>query len=401
VVGKQGLVRLVDLGETASLGKVIDTWRRGFGCTSESAEAGQQLRTAIWEPIEDQLGEGRAGKPNLVLVSPDGALGRLPLAALPGRKPDSYVLEDWPLAVIPAPQALPRLLGSQGVRKPEGNLLVLGDVDYDARSIVPAAQPKKPFPAAHRYPPRGEADALFRRLDGTRGELAAIEKMYRNNFGDAGLKTLEGPHATKDALAREASRHFCLHLATHGFFADPKFRSALERSGRDLGGTELVSRQSLSGYHPGLLSGLALAGANKPDAEDDGILTAEEVATLDLTGMDLAVLSACETGLGEVAGGEGLLGLQRAFQTAGARTVVASLWKVDDVATRDLMERFYDHLWNKNQGKLAALREAQLWMLRDRGRRGLTPLEDEEKRLKSNRLPPYYWAAFVLSGDWR
>jgi CHAT domain-containing protein len=125
------------------------------------------------------------------------------------------------------------------------------------------------------------------------------------------------------------------------------------------------------------------------------------VQTLDLRGTELVVLSACETGLGKTAGGEGLLGLQRAFQVAGARTVIASLWKVDDIATRDLMERFYDNLWNKNMGKLEALRDAQLWMLRERGPRGATPDESDLAKSGENRLPPYYWAAFVLSGDWR
>jgi CHAT domain-containing protein len=415
VVGKQGPVKLVGLGPVAPLGEAIDTWRRGFGRTPEAAEAGQRLRKAIWEPMEKILVErnsfrsphsapsGMNSALRLVLLSPDGVLGRLPLAALPGRQPGTYLLEDWPLAVIPAAQALPRLFERQDRKRPAGNLLVLGDVDYDTRSTAPAAKPKKEFLASRTRAPRDEGGALFPHLNGTRGELATIEKMYRTTFGEAGLQTLDGSRATKDALSREASRHLYLHLATHGFFAAANFRSALERSGQDqrLSGTELLSRQSLSGYHPGLLSGLALAGANKPDAEDDGILTAEEVSTLDLTGVDLAVLSACETGLGQAAGGEGLLGLQRAFQAAGARTVVASLWKVDDVATRDLMERFYDNLWNKDLGKLAALREAQLWMLRDRGPRGLKLPDGDEPPPDSKRLPPYYWAAFVLSGDWR
>jgi len=112
------------------------------------------------------------------------------------------------------------------------------------------------------------------------------------------------------------------------------------------------------------------------------------------------VLSACETGLGAVAGGEGLLGLQRAFQVAGARTVLASLWKVPDAATSRLMQRFYENLWDKKMGKLEALREAQIWMLRDKGSRAMV-LENDEKRGESSGLPPYYWAAFVLSGDWR
>lgn len=150
----------------------------------------------------------------------------------------------------------------------------------------------------------------------------------------------------------------------------------------------------------GKLSGLVLAGANLPVAQDadDGILTALEVAELDLSGMELAALSACETGLGKTAGGEGLLGLQRAFQTAGARSVVASLWQVDDEATRKLMVRFYENLWQKKMGRLAALREAQRWVMQEGPKRGLhRPNSAPPLRV----APPYYWAAFVLSGDWR
>ncbi len=147
----------------------------------------------------------------------------------------------------------------------------------------------------------------------------------------------------------------------------------------------------------------------KPPA-DDGIMTALEVASLDLQGVDLAVLSACETGLGQSAGGEGMLGLQRAFQVAGAKTTVTSLWSVDDGATQTLMTEFYKRLWNKDHvlGKLEALRQAQLEMLDrydphaqklvDRGR-GIeldTPVTDG-----NGRLSPRYWAAFELSGDWR
>src|SRR5213078_1602900 len=110
----------------------------------------------------------------------------------------------------------------------------------------------------------------------------------------------------------------------------------------------LLDRVGVAGFHPGLLSGIVLAGANRPPqaGQDDGILTALEVAELDLGQVELATLSACETGLGEVAGGEGLLGLQRAFQVAGARSVVASLWKVDDRATQELMGAFYKAYWD-------------------------------------------------------
>jgi CHAT domain-containing protein len=121
---------------------------------------------------------------------------------------------------------------------------------------------------------------------------------------------------------------------------------------------------------------------------------------LELSGTELAVLSACETGLGAEAGGEGLLGLQRAFQVAGARSVVAGLWTVDDRATRSLMVDFYDNLWGKKLSRVEALRQAQLTMLREGIKRGLD-LAAEQPADQQRRLPPFYWAAFVLSGDWR
>ena len=108
-------------------------------------------------------------------------------------------------------------------------------------------------------------------------------------------------------------------------------------------------------------------------------------------------MSACETGLGEVAGGEGLLGLQRAFQVAGARAVVASLWKVPDLPTQNLMTRFYEQLWRKGLPSRVALREAQLEMLREGYRRGIVPVPADAP--KPERVPPFNWAAFVLSTD--
>jgi CHAT domain-containing protein len=139
-------------------------------------------------------------------------------------------------------------------------------------------------------------------------------------FPDGQTRALRGARATEAAFRRHAPEHRFLHVATHGFFA-PAAKAEV---------------------HPGLQSGLVVAGANAEPGpgEDDGILTALEVAEMDLSGCELAVLSACETGLGKEAGGEGLLGLQRAFQVAGARSVVAGLWKVDDLATEKLMAAF-------------------------------------------------------------
>ena len=157
--------------------------------------------------------------------------------------------------------------------------------------------------------------------------------------------------------------------------------------------------------NPGLLSGLAFSGANLEPApgEDDGIMTAEEIAFLPLDGVETVVLSACQTGLGEVAGGEGLIGIQRAFQVAGVRRTVASLWSVDDLTTRVLMERYYRNIWDKKLSGLDALREAQIYLLRNseansglnRSSLGIKSVPESKTSL------PFYWAAFQLSGDWR
>jgi CHAT domain-containing protein len=151
-----------------------------------------------------------------------------------------------------------------------------------------------------------------------------------------------------------------------------------------------------------LRSGVVLAGAARPPAADaagqeDGILTAEEVTTFDLRGTELVALSACDTGLGEIEQGQGVLGLQRAFQAAGARALVTSLWKVDDAATSVLMTEFYKNLWQEQLPKLEALRQAQLT--------GLRHPERVRQPGGADRQPPQshpaLWAAFVLSGDGR
>jgi CHAT domain-containing protein len=112
------------------------------------------------------------------------------------------------------------------------------------------------------------------------------------------------------------------------------------------------------------------------------------VASLDLSGVEWAVLSACDTGVGEIRAGEGVFGLRRAFQVAGARTVVMSLWSVDDQATRAWMRALYEGRFQRKLSTADAVHEASLSMLRDRRAKGLS-------------THPFYWAAFVAAGDWR
>jgi hypothetical protein len=144
-------------------------------------------------------------------------------------------------------------------------------------------------------------------------------------------------------------------------------------------------------------TGLVDAGA--------GTMTAEEVGSLDLSGCELAVVSACETVLGRTAGGEGVLGLQWAFHQAGRRYVVSSLWKVDDPGTAALMTRFYEHLWGERRGPIEAVRRAQLEMLEGRllvggtgrGIGALQPADPKASRV-GRRVHPRLWAAWTVSG---
>jgi CHAT domain-containing protein len=225
------------------------------------------------------------------------------------------------------------------------------------------------------------------------------ESTPRTATAPAAVRLLTGSDASEDAFKRMAPGNTILHLATHAFFLDGECPSGLagtrgigqlipETADEEEADTAIIPKPT----NPLLLSGLALAGANRRDTaspdEEDGILTALEIAALDLSGVRWAILSACETGTGEFLNGEGIFGLRRAFQIAGVRTLVTSLWSVKDETTREWMNAFYHASTDENQTTVDAVRNASLRILRDRRSRG----EDAH---------PFYWAAFVASGDWR
>jgi ankyrin repeat protein/CHAT domain-containing protein/Tfp pilus assembly protein PilF len=213
-------------------------------------------------------------------------------------------------------------------------------------------------------------------LPGTKVEIDAIEELARKN-GFQTQKYLQ--ESALEELVKKIKQPKVLHIATHGYFLKDLDEQAANE--RILG----IQRKRLD-INPLLRSGLMLTGAERSlrselmDTQiENGILTAYEAMSLDLTNTELVVLSACETGLGEVKTGEGVYGLQRAFKVAGAQSILMSMWTVSDEATSELMQLFYEN-WFKTNQRREAFRQAQL-------------------KLREKYPEPYYWGAFVLVGE--
>ena len=390
VVRRDQPIQRADLGPADAIGETVEKWRSTY-----SADDAATLKRLLWKPLEPFLRDVK-----LVLVSPDGALARFPMAALPGKQPGSYQIEDLAIGVLPVPQLLPELVARDKVQRDSlPSMLLVGEVDYDAAP----GQAELGWLAQAAPRTRGGQLMQWAPLRNTRQEIVSIRDSFDERFPDGRCKLLRKDQAVGAEVRSEINHYRYVHFATHGFFAPSETPSvpAAKSDSRRLLVEDTAIRQEIVDLHPGLLSGLVLAGANRPakPGQDDGILTALEVAELDLSHVDLATLSACETGLGKSAAGEGLLGLQRAFQVAGAHSVVATLWTIRDDAGRQLMIDFYENLWAKKMSKVEALRAAQLEMLREGVKRGLDV--SERPADQHHRLPPWYWAGFVLSGDWQ
>jgi CHAT domain-containing protein/tetratricopeptide (TPR) repeat protein len=398
-------VARVDLGPAAPIERAVRGWRdaiEGDGTASERSGAAA-VRQLVWDKVEPFL-TGR----HTVVVVPEGDLTRVPWAALPGKAADTFLVEERGVCTAVHGQHLYDLL----TRDPPGRdaFLVVGGVRYDARprGLVEAASSRAP---ALSPGPRQKWEFL----PGTLLEAEAVAAAWKGKAPEV----LIGAQADKAAVCARMPGARFVHLATHGYFADREFASAIRHDpARDV-----FAAGGAIGRNPLLLSGLALAGANPPaestpaTRSGGGILTGEEVVDLNLSGAELVVLSACDTARGGSAGGEGVYCLQRAFSLAGARATVATLWRVNDAAASLLMSEFYSNLWVKKLPKLEALRQAQVAVLRSPER-----VASQEKRLRgelasrglgakseplsaggrsTGRTPPALWAAFVLAGDFR
>lgn len=401
VVTPEADVRLVELGPSEELERLARDWRDALGAPVRSAAG--DLQGLRGEPI--QAADG-AGEERALAIGRELRQRLLDPCLDPGDDPPigvHLVLDDF-LHLVPV-DALPwvderctgevfdlliesstrRLLRAARPVGRGGTLVALGGVDFDApRAEDDAAVSATGGAAAVAGGPaaREGVPGYFGPLAETRGEIEAVARLFREFVGEEPVVLSRG-EATKSALHGLAANARILHIATHGWFAEETFASemdVLEESGP---GPFSDADRVVRGYAPESLCGLALAGANLGASERErspGILTAEELATLDLTGCELAVLSACETNVGIRRAGQGIQSLQSALHAAGARTAITSLWRVDDAATRRFMELFYTGLWEDGLGKADALWRAKM-ALRDEG----NPMRD--------------WAGWVLTGD--
>jgi CHAT domain-containing protein len=373
-----------DLGEASHIGAQVQAFRTALQTESEGGRValrarGADVRTtgrSLYDTILAPLALRLQGV-RFLLVAPDGLLNLIPFAAL--RDADGrYLVERYSFTYLTSGRDL---LRPDEAGTPRNAPVVMAAPDYGALSEaarnVAARSPQAP--GSRRS--RDLTPLQWEPLPGARLEGAAIEKLLD-------VKALAGAEARESTL-KQVHGPRLLHIATHGFFladqqeSPPQTRASGPQLPGSASGSSFLRPPLAMGENPLLRSGLALAGANQRDeGAEDGILTALEMAGLDLSGTQLVVLSACDTGLGTVANGEGVYGLRRAVVMAGAEAQLTSLWKVSDEVTRKLMESYYQRLI-AGEGRSEALRAVQLEMLEDTWTRH-----------------PFYWASFVPIGTW-
>ncbi len=380
----QGDVRLIDLGEAETIDRAVQAARTALqGAAAAVADKGEpeaekELRQPLAEVAQRILHPllEHIGKSKQWVLSPDAALWLVPWAALP--LPDGkYAVEEHTIRYVVSG----RDLATPPARGTPGRSRIVADPDYDLGPVDAVAQTTELIGERNSTELRGLLPAAqlprrVPRLSGTAVEAAAIKGNLEKFAGQKPWLYRQGQALEGVVKAFQSPR--VLVLSTHGYFL-----SAEEKKAEDQAAAGVLE-------NPLLRCGLLLAGCNQRDKatgpkDEDGVLTGMEILEMDLQGTELVVLSACETGLGDVRGGEGVAGLRQAFQLAGARTVVATLWQIPDRETARLMNDFFAHL-AFGQDKAEALRQAQLKLI-------------EARRQRDGAAHPLFWAAFTLTGQ--
>jgi CHAT domain-containing protein len=364
-------LRWFDVGSADRVDSAVADWRESISASPLSRdlrlseapvarlseeEALKRLGETIAKDWIDQCDEV-----DRLLIAPDGIAHFVPWSALIGSD-GRHVVEKTCVALVDRGADLAAPVRGRSAR---GGALLVGGLDYGAPGE------------------RTEGRMVWQALAGSQREIEAVAE----TLADEDAVSLVGPDATEARFMSHAREARLIHLATHGYY--------LAAGGGDSGSWRDPQVAAAVRRNPLARCGLALSQANElPGVDefdlpqgDDGLLTGEELLGLDLRDVDLAVLSACESGVGEVSANEGLLGMQRALRRAGVRAAICSQWSVDDEATSRLMTDFYRNLDETPGEPAKALRLAQLAMLEE-GRDATT----------SDRERPYYWAAFSLYG---
>lgn len=343
VINKNGTNNIYDINDIYGSGKKGD----------------DRLYNLIWKPVETYL----KGIKN-VFISPSGLLYKVSFPAI-GNGKDIYLCDRYQI----------QIKGSTGN-------------SYGQNLFTRDNHPSAMIFGGIQYSQNNTDDQVWTYLEGTKSEGNAISNILQK--GNIETNYLTDNKATETYFKQNASKYNVLHIATHGFFfADPNEVRFQEKK-QEVEYGQVTFRGNARGFgvssfvnneNPLMRSGLVLAGANnvwtkteKGDT-DDGVLTAQEVTQIDLRKNDLVVLSACETGLGDIKGSEGVYGLQRALKMAGVKNIIMSLWDIPDKETVEFMGDFYTNLLNEKD-----IREAFY----------------EAQKIMRTKYDPYYWGAFVL-----
>jgi CHAT domain-containing protein len=395
VLGHRRAPTCVSLGPSQDVEKAVESLRKDLTTarpdSRDERRSAAQLASLVWEPLRDYLGDAET-----LLISPDGSLWQVPFAAFPGRREQEFLVENVEIGYVSSGR---QLLEDALVNRELGEgLLAVGGVNY-GRSL-----PLLPHPLTDvaRGPPLVASTKLsWVDLPVTEKEVSAIAKTFRKFCGEGvSRKVLSGAEARKDELEATLKNHRWryLHVATHGVIIDQQMLRIMR-----IGDMPLDPE-------PLLRSVLVFAGANDKQTSSTAYLTAEEILGLDLGGVELVVLSVNETSVGQIRRGEGTLSLASACHLAGARYVMGSLFKVDDYETAGFMTLFYTKLWKERKRPLAAMREAQVTLIRnpqlirdllgvgERGRPKFDEVPGPAKNERANKMGSPKWAAFVLSG---
>lgn len=386
---------VIPLGDANITDSLVRIYRQHLAAISESGRmptmedfqeyqsTTQKLYGRIWKPLQTQVSGD-----SLLIISPDASLSHIAFSALPDPA-GSFLIERHAISYLSAGRDLAR--SATSATRGRG-LLAMGDPDFDApasaRAGFGAGSSRPSLVQSGSVDTRSASsgctairDLHVSRLRGTRREVEWSARRWRDRTMEP-CDTLLGTAASEENFKLLAPARRVIHLATHGFFLQTACASGNPRVSR------LQKFQPFAGENPLLRSGLLFAGSNRhydltdSSTVEDGILTAAEVASLDLSNTDLVLLSACESGVGTTTGLEGSHGLRRAFLLAGTRLVVSALWPISDQSTADLIAEL--HL-SDTRDAAASLRNGQLkWIA----------------RLKSHGQPPhpYTWGAFIVEG---